>query len=138
VRVSAKVAEMALKRAKRVAVTASSGEEAVEKYKLHKQSLNLILMDIVLPKMNGVEATKIIRESERESKMKPAIILGLTGNVSDEDLKKYKEAKMNGCIAKGELLHKSIEEALDALGKKPENFVVLADIGSTGPGFPSE
>jgi len=134
VRVSAKVAQMALKRARYVVDVASSGEEAVEKFKAHKKSLKLVLMDIMLPKMNGVEATKIIRNFEKESKMNPTIILGLTGNVSNEDLQRYKEADMNGCIAKGELLYKSVKEALGILKERPEQFVVLADIGSTGPG----
>jgi CheY-like chemotaxis protein len=135
VRVSQKIAQMALKRARHTVDVAASGEEAVEKFKKHYKSLKLILMDIMLPKMSGVEATKEIREFERATcPSKRTTILGLTGNVSEGDLKKYKEADMDGCIAKGELLANAVKDALEKLAAKPSEFVVLTEVGSSGPG----
>jgi len=134
VRVSQRIAQMALKRAKHTVDVAASGEEAVEKFKSHSSSLQLVLMDIMLPKMNGCEATKLIRAFEKETGMKPTTILGLTGNVSDEDLKRYKEADMNGCIAKGELLAVAVKDALEVLQQTPDRFVVMTEVGSSGPG----
>jgi len=128
VRVSQMIASMALQRTKRKVVVASSGEDAVEKFKKHDKSLNLVLMDIMLPGISGIEATKEIRQFETKSSSKRTVILGLTGCVSEKDLKKYKEADMDGCIAKGELLTKAIDDALAALKEKPKEFVVLTEV----------
>jgi len=56
---------------------ASSGEEAVEVSRINKPQV--ILMDIDLPKMNGIEATKIIKSEQPEAK-----ILVLTMHEGDE------------------------------------------------------
>jgi len=128
VRVSQKIAQMALQRTKRKVDIASSGEEAVEKFKKHVKSLNLVLMDIMLPGISGIEATKEIRQFETKNTSKRTVILGLTGCVSEKDLKKYKEADMDGCIAKGELLATAVNDALIALKTKPDEFVVLTEV----------
>jgi len=129
VRVSQQLARIAMQRTKRKVDVASNGEEAVEKYKKHHKSLTLVLMDIMLPGISGIEATKQIRqfESKNNSSGKKIPILGLTGCVSEKDLAKYKEADMDGCIAKGELLATAVDEALKALKAKPTEFVVLTD-----------
>jgi len=139
VRVSQHLARVALQKSKRKVDVASTGEEAVEKFKKHYQSLTLVLMDIMLPKMNGVEATREIRAYEAEEKAKQQnsskriIILGLTGSVSGSDLQRYKDADMDGCIAKGELLVNAIHTALEKLRENPNEFVVLTETGSSGP-----
>lgn len=128
--VSRKIAEVAFKRAKFAVVSVGSGEEAIATFKKHKDTINLVLMDIGLgqDRMSGIEAATKIREFEAETKAKPCNILGLTGNFSEEDLAKYREAKMNGCIAKGELLQKSVKKAVDQLKQNPDEFVILADV----------
>ncbi len=55
----------------------------------------------------------------------PTIILGLTGNVSPEALEQYRDAKMNGCIAKGKLIGEAVNQALERL--KVDEFVVLTE-----------
>jgi len=77
-----------------------------------KKEYDLILMDVKLPTMNGVEATKAIRAHEGELKRKSAVIFGLTGSTDEEDLKAYELAGMDGCIEKGCVLTQAIGYAL--------------------------
>jgi len=133
VRVSQRIYQAALARSKKIVEVASTGEEAIEKFKQNQSSLQLILMDIQLPRMSGIEATELIREYEKENSLKPVCILGLTGSVGTDDLKRYRSAGMNGCIAKGELLCKSIDDALAKLVVHPEEFVCITEVGSSNP-----
>jgi CheY-like chemotaxis protein len=90
----------------------------------HTAGRQIILMDIQLPKMDGIEATRRIREWEQQNKKPAAVIFGLTSSVSDEDLERYKSAGMNGCIAKGKILVEAVKEALDEHYAAPERFVI--------------
>ncbi len=58
-----------------------------------------ILMDVQMPIMNGYEATKAIRQLERED-AKTIPIIAMTANAFAEDVKEAKEAGMNEHIAK--------------------------------------
>lgn len=90
-------------------ITAESGYEAIEKVKSHE--LDLVLMDIQMPGMNGVEATKIIRDELPENK-KNISIIAMTANVMKDDITHYLESGMNDHIPKPfqkeELLYKII------------------------------
>lgn len=66
VRVAQRIAARALQSAGYRVDVASSGEAAVERFKLHADSLRIVLMDINLPGMSGVEATEAIRAWERQ------------------------------------------------------------------------
>ena len=102
------VALMLLEDAGVSAEVAKNGEEAVEKFLASKTGdYDLILMDVMMPVMNGYEATKAIRESEHPV-AKTIPIVAQTANAFQEDIKKVKEVGMNAHIAKpldeGELL----------------------------------
>ncbi|ANQ52328.1 response regulator [Flammeovirga sp. MY04] len=75
-------------------VTAEHGEEAIEL--AIEQDFDIILMDIQMPVMDGVEATKILREELH----KTLPIIALTANSSIEDQKLYKASGMNDCVSK--------------------------------------
>lgn len=77
-----------------------NGKEAVEVFEnCPKGSFDVILMDIMMPVMNGLEATKEIRSSDRaDGKTIP--IIALTANAFFEDIKKCQEAGMDAHIAK--------------------------------------
>lgn len=63
---------------------ANNGEEAVELFRTHKY--NLILMDIQMPKWDGVQATKEIRSIEKKNKiLAPIKIIALTANAQKQD-----------------------------------------------------
>ena len=77
-----------------IITTAQNGKEAVEI--LEKIPFNIVLMDIQMPVMDGVEATAIIRS--KISKELP--IIALTANAIKGDNDKYLAAGMNGYLSK--------------------------------------
>ena len=100
-----------------VAVTkAWNGQEAVELFRKSRTGeFDVILMDIMMPVMNGYEAAKTIRSMEREE-AKVIPIIAMTANAFTEDRLRAKEAGMDEHIAKPvdvELLVKVINELVD-------------------------
>lgn len=61
---------------------AKDGQEALDTYKDHHGAFELILMDISMPKMDGMTSTRLIREHEKEKDLTPAHVIALTGLTS--------------------------------------------------------
>lgn len=82
-----------------------NGKEAIESYK--NGSIDLILMDIHMPIMSGIDATKIIRETEEHGMHIP--IIGLTANAIEEDKIIFKSSGIDTLLLKpiaiDDLLH---------------------------------
>ena len=77
-----------------------NGQEAVELFRNSKPGeFNVILMDIMMPVMNGYEATKMIRSLDRED-AKEIPIIAMTANAFTEDRIRAKEAGMDEHVAK--------------------------------------
>ena len=77
-----------------------NGQEAVELFKKSEPGeFDVILMDIMMPVMNGYEAAKMIRSLEREDAKKVPII-AMTANAFTEDRIRAKEAGMDEHVAK--------------------------------------
>lgn len=74
---------------------AKNGKEVLEKIK--EQTFDLILMDVQMPVMNGLEATKIIRSDPSAAGV---YVIGLSANVFDEDRKKAIDSGMNDYLTK--------------------------------------
>jgi len=77
---------------------AHNGEEGVHLFKLH--AYDLVLMDMHMPIMDGVSATKAIRKFEKENNKNNICIIALTANVLHEDIKKCYDAGMNDYLSK--------------------------------------
>ncbi len=94
------VALMLLEDAGVSADVAKNGKEAVEKFLASNEGdYDLILMDVMMPVMNGYDATRAIRSADHPmSKSIP--IIAQTANAFQEDIKKVKEAGMNAHISK--------------------------------------
>jgi len=75
-----------------------NGEEAVKSYK--DNLFDIIFMDIQMPIMDGVEATKAILEYEREEKLDHVPIIALTANASPGDKDRYLNAGMDDYATK--------------------------------------
>ena len=92
----------------------SNGEEAVEAFS--KDQFDVVLMDIQMPQMNGIEATRMIRDMERQKGLARTPIIALTANVMRDQLDDYTLAGMDGHIAKPievERLYAALGAALD-------------------------
>ena len=96
-----------------------NGQEAVELFrKSGPGGFDVILMDIMMPVMNGYEATKMIRSLDRED-AKEIPIIAMTANAFTEDRIRAKEAGMDEHIAKPvdvELLIKVIHKLVEYNG----------------------
>ena len=110
------IAELMFRNEGAVVTKAWNGQEAVEIFKKSRPGeIDVILMDIMMPVMNGYEATKIIRSMGRED-AKVIPIIAMTANAFTEDRLRAKEAGMNEHIAKPvdvNKLVKTIHELLD-------------------------
>ena len=100
-----------------VSVTkAWNGQQAVEIFKKSRpDEFDVILMDIMMPVMNGYEAAKMIRTLDRDD-AKTVPIIAMTANAFTEDRLKSKESGMNEHIAKPvdtKLLVKVISELVE-------------------------
>ncbi|MEA3444708.1 MAG: response regulator [Bacteroidota bacterium] len=96
--INQKVASVNLDKLKMYYEVADNGKIAVEKY--NEQSFDIVLMDIQMPIMDGFEATRIIRETENEKGLKPAIIIALTANALRGDRERYLQAGMDEYLSK--------------------------------------
>ena len=94
------IAEFLLQNEGAQVTKAWNGQEAVEIFeKSRPGGFDVILMDIMMPVMNGYEAAKIIRSLDRkDAKVVP--IIAMTANAFTEDKLKAKEAGMDEHIAK--------------------------------------
>ena len=80
---------------------ALNGEEAVTTFLGHEAGYyDVILMDIRMPVMDGLEATKRIRQMEERPDGRLIPIIAMTANAFEEDVKKSLEAGMNGHLSK--------------------------------------
>lgn len=92
-------------------VEAENGRDAIGK--LESQFFDVVLMDIHMPVMDGVSATREIRRGATKAKEIP--IIGVTASVMREEKESYLEAGMNAVVAKPiiiENLLKLIREVL--------------------------
>ena len=94
------------------------GQEAVELFRNSEPGeFDVILMDIMMPVMNGYETTKMIRSLDRED-AKAIPIIAMTANAFTEDRIRAKEAGMDEHVAKPvdvELLIKVIHKFVETM-----------------------
>jgi DNA-binding NarL/FixJ family response regulator len=83
---------------------ASTGREAVQKYR--ELQPDVVLMDLRMPEMTGVDATREIRKDDPDAK-----IIALTSYDGDQDIYKAIEAGVRGYILK-EMVHTKVIDAI--------------------------
>lgn len=90
-------------------ITASTGDEAIEK--LQEPEISLILLDLILPNIDGFDVLKKIRETEGLKKV-PVIVFS---NLSEEkDVKKAKDLGANNFMVKSNF---SLSELAEYINK---------------------
>lgn len=77
---------------------ASSGKDAL--YLLKKRNYDLILMDVQMPEMSGIEATIIIRNNDEFAHISDIPIIAFTANAFDDSQKFVLESGMNAFVTK--------------------------------------
>ena len=96
---------------------AGTGEAAVESWLAARAAgspYDLVLMDVQMPVMDGLEAARRIRAAEAETNAEPTRMLALTANAYAEDREAALAAGLNGLLVKPldpERLRQAIEAA---------------------------
>ena len=113
-----KLALLLLEKRKHKVVVTGNGKEALDA--LEKEPFDLILMDIQMPEMDGLEATQAIRKKEMETGKRIPII-AMTAHAMKGDQERCLQAGMDGYVTKPiqvQALHEAIEKAVRA-GEQP-------------------
>ena len=112
--VNAEIILMLLSMREMEADLAENGKVAVELYSSHEPGYyNAILMDMRMPEMDGLEATRLIRSMDRAD-AKSIPIIALTANAFDEDVQRSMQAGLNAHLSKP-VAPESLFETLESL-----------------------
>jgi CheY-like chemotaxis protein len=115
VAVNAEIMIMVLSMREIEADLAENGKEAVNLFESHEAGYyDAILMDMRMPEMDGLEATRTIRSLQRDD-AKTIPIIALTANAFDEDVQQSMQAGLNAHLSKPvepETLFKTLEKMI--------------------------
>ncbi|WP_373976125.1 CHASE domain-containing protein [Chitinibacter sp. SCUT-21] len=103
---------------------ASNGQEGVEAV-MRDPSIELVLMDVHMPLLDGREATKKIRTWEIQFKQKPRVIIALTADAFEADHQLCLEAGMNDFLTKPlnfETLKRALQQWLNSSQNQPNTI----------------
>jgi signal transduction histidine kinase/CheY-like chemotaxis protein len=100
-------------------ILAEGGREAIDKYQYEPP--DLVLMDIRMPGLDGIAATRTIRTWEDEQKQSHVPILAMTADLEIRQISNYGAAGMNGLLSKP-VTRDKLEEAIQgwAVRHEPE------------------
>lgn len=113
---NAEIATMLLEEKGMHITRAVDGQEVVEIFENHPAgTYDVILMDIMMPRMNGYEATGAIRQSENRSDGRTIPIIAMTANAFAEDVQAAMDAGMNAHLAKPIVIDTVVKAILDNL-----------------------
>jgi CheY-like chemotaxis protein len=114
-------------------VIAESGRIALEF--LYEQDFDLVLMDVEMPEMNGIQATAAIREREQQLGLARIPIVAMTAHALAGDRERCLQAGMDGYLTKpiqAKQLYETVEMAVrqpTVLSRRNDGTVVLDDAG---------
>ena len=113
--VNAEIMTMILQMREMNADRAENGKKAVDLFAAHPEGFyDAILMDVRMPEMNGLEATRVIRAMDRAD-AKDIPIIALTANAFDEDVQRSMQAGLNAHLSKPvepDLLFETLESLI--------------------------
>ena len=97
-----------------------NGEKALNSLK--EEYFDIVLMDIQMPVMGGLQATKLIRQDES---IKNTPILALTANAFKDELEKYKAKGMDDCLSKPFKSDELYSKILNLTGRVSSNNIPI-------------
>ena len=113
--VNRKIISRILLRKFKVTATEASGGAECQDLCREGQGFDLVLMDLHMPGMDGIESTQKLREVEQEMELEPALIAGLSASVLERDHANCLECGMDAYYSKPitpEQLGKVLQQAL--------------------------
>jgi CheY-like chemotaxis protein len=108
-------------------VVASNGKQAVQAFEQGR--FDLVLMDIQMPEMGGVEATVLIRKREKETGSSRTPIIAVTAHAIKGDRERYLETGMDGYVVKP-IRRQQLYDEIDSL-------IGSGSRSALGPSIPS-
>jgi signal transduction histidine kinase/ActR/RegA family two-component response regulator len=117
-KINQKVMRSMLERLGHHVTIAENGQVALEE--LHRSNFDLVLMDVQMPVMDGIECTKQIR-SATNTKTAMIPVIGLTASFQNADLEYYRELGMNACLGKP-LRLEQLKRAVSSAAQREFNF----------------
>ena len=90
-------------------VDVGDGEQGLDRWR--NQAFDVVITDCNMPRRNGYELARTIRDEEASSGRRPCLILGFTANAQVEERLRCLDAGMDGCLFKPIRLH-DLAEAL--------------------------
>jgi two-component system, sensor histidine kinase and response regulator len=116
---------------------AENGRLALESWRSH--TFDFILMDMMMPEMDGLEATRRIRSEELGQEGRHIPIIAMTANAMTGDRERCLDAGMDGYISKPvkpEVLHQEIERVMSGRPAGTATSVpATAEVGQARPVF---
>ncbi|MBP7497564.1 MAG: response regulator [Bacteroidales bacterium] len=96
--INQKIIELCLKKLDYSTVTAVDGKDAIDKF--CSNNFDIIMMDVQLPIMDGIEATRKIRQIEKDNNKVKSVIIAMTANCMRDVIDQCLEAGMDTYIKK--------------------------------------
>ncbi|WP_374555860.1 response regulator [Aquitalea pelogenes] len=131
--VNQKLALAILSRRGCTASVAGHGAEALEQLQAH--SFDLVLMDMQMPVMDGLEATRALRQREAAQQLPRLPVIAMTANAMTGDRERCLAAGMDGYVSKpvdAQRLFEEIERVLSGEGTLPQHAAPQAEAASSG------
>ena len=94
-RICLTIAESMVKNLGFSVITACDGVRAVEKYRLNREQIVCVLMDIQMPEMNGIEAFDLIKKQEKNVK-----VIFASGHLDSSNRKEIEQLQPAGILTK--------------------------------------
>jgi PAS domain S-box-containing protein len=98
-KINLKVITTMLEKAGHTVIGAEDGREAISLIKSNS-GIALVFMDMYMPNLDGIETTRVIRKLEKENRIDPLPIIGLTAASTKQDKEMMLEAGCDDCLIK--------------------------------------
>lgn len=120
--INQKLTELVLRKAGFQVFITSNGQEAVDFYFSDKRTdIDLILMDVQMPILDGLSATRLIRNYEKAQNIPPIPIIALTAQAMQGDMDKCLDAGCNNYLTKPIVIDSFIDIVLNTISSDSNN-----------------